>query len=200
LLGIHLNWVFAVPPDIDKAIQTGSPLPSNLSADERRACEQLDFFYKHGVGYALEMANRPQTIYGMGDSPVGLAAWLIDHDARSYALIARVFAGQHEGLTRDDVLDNITLYWLTNTAVSSAGIYAENKFGFFAPKHVGIPVAVSAFPDEIYQVPRSWAERAYPKLIYYNKLEKGGHFAAWERPDLFVAEVRAGFKPLRQAR
>jgi len=198
LLGIHLNWAFAVPPDIDKALQTGIPLPSNLSADERRACEQLDFFYKHGVGYAQEMSNRPQTIYGFGDSPVGLAAWLLDHDARSYALIARAFDGQREGLTRDDVLDNVTLYWLTNTAVSSARIYWENKFAFFAPKHVSIPVAVSAFPDEVYQVPRSWAEQAYPKLIYYNKLDKGGHFAAWEQPKLFSEEVRAGFRSLRK--
>ncbi len=197
LLGIHLNWVFAVPPDIDKAIQTGSPLPADLSADERHAVDQLTFFYQHGVGYALEMANRPQTIYGVGDSPVGLAAWVLDHDARSYALIARVFDGQQEGLTRDDVLDNITLYWLTNTAVSSARIYWENKLGFFAPKHVGIPVAVSAFPDEVVQVPRSWAERAYPKLIYYNRLDKGGHFAAWEQPELFVKEVRAAFRSLR---
>jgi len=197
LLGIHLNWPFAVPPDIDKALQTGSPLPPDLSTDERRACEQLDFFYKHGVGYAQEMANRPQTIYGIGDSPIGLAAWLLDHDARSYALIARVFDGHREGLTRDDVLDNVTLYWLTDTTVSSARIYWENKFAFFAPKHVAIPVAVSAFPDEVYQVPRSWAERAYPKLIYYNRLEKGGHFAAWEQPELFAAEVRAGFKSLR---
>jgi pimeloyl-ACP methyl ester carboxylesterase len=199
LLGIHVNWPFTVPPDIDKAIQTGNPLPSDLSADERHACEQLDFFYKTGVGYALEMKNRPQTIYGMEDSPVGLAAWLIDHDARSYALIARVFDGQTEGLTRDDVLDNITLYWLTNTAVSSARIYWENKFAFFAPKHVAIPVAVSAFPDEVLQTPRSWAERAYPKLIYYNKLDEGGHFAAWEQPQLFSEEVRAGFRPLRGA-
>ena len=197
LLGIHLNWVFAVPPDIDKAIQTGGALPSDLGPDERRATEQLASFYKSGVGYALEMSNRPQTIYGMQDSPVGLAAWLIDHDARSYALIARVFAGQSEGLTRDDILDNITLYWLTNTAVSSARIYWENKFAFFAPKNVGIPVAVSAFPDEVVQMPRSWAERAYPKLIYYNKLDKGGHFAAWEQPTLFVSEVRAAFRPLR---
>ena len=197
LLGIHLNWVFAVPPDIDKAIQTGNPLPSDLSADERHACEQLAFFYRTEVGYALEMANRPQTIYAMEDSPVGLAAWLIDHDARSYSLIARVFDGQREGLTRDDVLDNATLYWLTNTAVSSARIYWENKFAFFAPKHVAIPVAVSAFPDEVVQMPRSWAERAYPKLMYYNKLDKGGHFAAWEQPELFAAEVRAGFKSLR---
>jgi len=197
LLGIHLNWPFAVPPDIDKALQTGSPLPSDLSADERRACEQLDFFYKHGTGYAQEMANRPQTIYGIGDSPAGLAAWVLDHDARSHALIARVFDGEREGLTRDDVLDNITLYWLTNTAVSSARIYWENKFAFFAPKHVAIPVAVSAFPDEVYQVPRSWAEQAYPKLIYYNKIDKGGHFAAWEQPELFVTDIRAAFKSLR---
>ncbi len=197
LLGIHLNWPFMVPPDIDKALQTGSPLPSDLSADERRACEQLDFLYKHGLGYAQEMMNRPQTLYGIADSPVGLAAWILDHDARSYALIARVFGGQSEGLTRDDVLDNITLYWLTNTAVSSARLYWENKFGFFAPKHVAIPVAVSAFPDEVFQAPRSWAERAYPKLIYYNKLDKGGHFAAWEQPQLFSEEVRAGFRSLR---
>src|SRR6478672_1813878 len=197
LLGIHLNWPFAVPPDIDQAIQTGAPIPSDLSADERRAWEQLDFFYKHGVGYAQEMMNRPQTIYGIADSPVGLAAWVLDHDARSYALIARVFDGQREGLTRDDVLDNVTLYWLTNTTISSARIYWENKFAFFAPKHVGIPVAVSAFPDEVCQTPRTWAERAYPKLIYYNRPKKGGHFAAWEQPDIFASEVRAAFKSLR---
>jgi pimeloyl-ACP methyl ester carboxylesterase len=150
------------------------------------------------VGYAQEMANRPQTIYGMEDSPVGLAAWLIDHDARSYGRIAQLFAGQPFGdITRDDILDNITLYWLTNTAVSSARIYWENKFAFFAPKHVAIPVAVSAFPDEVVQTPRSWAERAYPKLIYYNKLDKGGHFAAWEQPQLFASEVRAAFRSLR---
>ena len=198
LLGIHLNWPFTVPPDIDKALQTGNPLRSDLSADERRACEQLDFFYKKGVGYALEMANRPQTLYGIADSPIGLAAFLLDHDARSYELIARTFDGQLRGLTRDDVLDNITLYWLTNTAISSARIYWENKFGFFAPKGVAIPVAVSAFPDEVCTTPRSWAERAYPKLIYYNKLDKGGHFAAWEQPELFCQEVRAGFRSLRK--
>jgi len=197
LLGIHLNWVFAVPPEIDKALQTGSPLPPDLSVDERHACEQLDFFYKHGVGYAQEMASRPQTIYGIADSPVGLAAWLLDHDARSYELIARVFSGQREGLTRDDVLDNVTLYWLTNTTVSSARIYWENKFAFFAPKHVAILVAVSAFPDEVYQVPRSWAAQAYPNLVYYHKLDKGGHFAAWEQPQLFAAELRAAFNSLR---
>jgi pimeloyl-ACP methyl ester carboxylesterase len=197
LLGIHLNWAFAVPPDIDKAIQTGSALPSDLSADERRACEQLDFFYKHEVGYALEMSNRPQTIYGVADSPIGLASWLLDHDGRSYALIARVFDGEREGLTRDDVLDNITLYWLTNTSVSSARIYWENKFAFFAPKHVAIPVAVSAFPDEVVQTPRSWAEQAYSKLIYYKRHDKGGHFAAWEQPELFVSDLREAFKTFR---
>jgi pimeloyl-ACP methyl ester carboxylesterase len=197
LLGIHLNWVFAVPPDIDKALQTGGPLPSNLSADELRACEQLDSFYKKGVGYALEMANRPQTLYGLVDSPIGLAAFMLDHDTRSYELIARVFDGKAEGLTRDNILDNITLYWFTDTAVSSARIYWENKFGFFAPKGVAIPVAVSAFPDEVCTVPRTWAERAYPNLIYYNKLDKGGHFAAWEQPQRFSEEVRASFKSLR---
>jgi pimeloyl-ACP methyl ester carboxylesterase len=197
LLGIHLTWPFTVPPEIDSAVQTGKPLPADLSADERRACEQLAFFYAHGVGYAQEMASRPQTIYGIGDSPVGLAAWVLDHDARSYELISRVFDGEREGLTRDDVLDNITLYWLTTTTVSSARIYWENKFAFFAPKGVAIPVAVSAFPDEVVQTPRSWAERAYPKLIYYHKLDRGGHFAAWEEPELFAAEVRAAFKSLR---
>jgi pimeloyl-ACP methyl ester carboxylesterase len=197
LLGIHVNWPFTVPPEIDKAAQAGGPAPSGLSGDEKYAYEQLDFFYKHGVGYALEMSGRPQTLYGIGDSPVGLAAWLLDHDARSYALIARVFDGQREGLTRDDILDNITLYWLTNTTVSSARIYWENKFSFFAPKHVSIPVAVSAFPDEVVQTPRTWAERAYPNLIYYKRLEKGGHFAAWEQPELFTTELRAAFKSLR---
>jgi len=197
LLGIHLNWPFAVPPDIDRALQTGSPLPSDLSADERHATEQLDFFYKHDVGYAQEMSHRPQTMYALADSPVGLAAWLLDHDTRSYAMIARVFDGESEGLTRDDVLDNITLYWLTNTAVSSARIYWENKAGFFAPKNVAIPVAVSAFPDEVYQVPRSWAEQAYPKLVYYKKHDKGGHYAAWEQPQLLSEDVRAAFRSLR---
>jgi pimeloyl-ACP methyl ester carboxylesterase len=197
LLGIHVTWPFTVPPEIDKAAQSGSPMPPGLSDHERYAYEQLDFFYKHGVGYALEMSGRPQTLYGIGDSPVGLAAWMLDHDARSYALIARVFDGQSEGLTRDDILDNITLYWLTNTTVSSARIYWENKFSFFAPKHVAIPVAVSAFPDEVVQTPRSWAEQAYSRLIYYNRLDKGGHFAAWEQPALFANELRAAFTSLR---
>jgi pimeloyl-ACP methyl ester carboxylesterase len=197
LLGIHVTWPFTVPPEIDQAVQTGSPLPSGLSADEQHACEQLAFFYQHGVGYAQELSTRPQTMYAIADSPVGLAAWMLDHDADSHALIARVFDGQTEGLTRDDVLDNITLYWLTNTAVSSARIYWENKYTFFAPKHVTIPVAVSAFPDEVFQTPRSWAERAYPNLIYYSKAGKGGHFAAWEQPQLFAEEVRAAFRSLR---
>jgi pimeloyl-ACP methyl ester carboxylesterase len=143
------------------------------------------------------MANRPQTLYGIVDSPVGLAGWVLDHDAASEALMARVFNGKSEGLTQDDILDNITLYWLTNTAISSARLYWENKLNFFAPKQVAIPVAVSAFPDELYQAPRSWAERAYPKLVYYNKVDKGGHFAAWEQPELFSSELRAAFQSLR---
>ena len=197
LLGIHITWPFLVPPAIDKAIQTGSPLPSDLSAEERRACERMTSLYQHGLGYAQEMSTRPQTMYGIGDSPVGLAAWMLDHDERSYALIARAFDGQSEGLTRDDVLDNITLFWLTNTAVSSARIYWENKAAFFAPKHVAIPAAFSAFPDEVFQAPRSWAEQAYPKLVYYKKHAKGGHFAAWEQPELYSEDVRAAFKSLR---
>jgi len=197
LLGIHTNMAGAVPPDIDKAAFTGAPPPPGLSAQERRAYDQLAFFYAHGLAYALEMGNRPQTLYGIADSPVGLAAWILDHDARSYALIARVFDGQPEGLTQDDILDNITLYWLTNTGVSSARLYWENKLAFFAPKGVAIPVAVSAFPDDLCPAPRSWAERAYPKLIHYNWLDKGGHFAAWEQPEIFVQEVRAAFKSLR---
>ena len=197
LLGIHTNMPATVPDEVENALHGGPPV-SGLWDDEKRAYDQLDFFYKHGLGYAGEMANRPQTLYGIADSPVGLAAWMLDHDARSYALIARVFDGHSEGLTQDDILDNVTLYWLTNTAVSSARLYWESKLAFFAPKHVAIPVAVSAFPDELYQAPRSWTERAYPKLVYYNKLDKGGHFAAWEQPKIFSEEVRAGFRPLRK--
>jgi pimeloyl-ACP methyl ester carboxylesterase len=197
LLGIHTNMAGAVPPEIDKAAFTGAPPSPDLSAEERHAYDQLAFFYTHGLAYAQEMGNRPQTLYGIADSPVGLAAWILDHDARSHELIARVFDGQPEGLTRDDVLDNITLYWWTNTAVSAARLYWENTLAFFAPKDVAIPVAVSVFPDEIYAAPLSWAERAYPKLIHYNRLDKGGHFAAWEQSQLLAAEVRAGFRPLR---
>jgi pimeloyl-ACP methyl ester carboxylesterase len=197
LIGIHTNMPGAVPAEIDQAARTGAPAPSGLSDDEKHAYDRLTFFYQHGLGYALEMGARPQTLTGLVDSPIGLAAWILDHDEASEALIARVFAGQSEGLTRDDILDNITLYWLTGTAVSSARLYWENKLAFFAPKHVAIPVAVSAFPDELYQCPRTWAERAYPNLIHYNRLPKGGHFAAWEQPEFFVQEVRAGFSPLR---
>src|SRR5712664_132034 len=198
LIGIHINMPATVPPDIDKAAFAGAPAPSGLSADERQAYDQLAYFYKHGLGYAQEMANRPQTLYGIGDSPVGMAAWMIDHDADSYSLIARVFDGQKEGLTRDDILDNITMYWLTNTAISSARLYWDTrqvaKGSFFDVRGLKIPVAVSAFPDEIYAAPRSWTERAYPKLIHYNKLPKGGHFAAWEQPGYFVSEMRESFK------
>jgi pimeloyl-ACP methyl ester carboxylesterase len=198
LLAIHTNMPGAVPNDINGAASTGAPAPSGLAADEQHAFDRLAFFYKHGLGYAIEMANRPQTLYGLADSPVGLAAWILDHDEASEALMARVFAGQSEGLTRDDILDNITLYWLTNTGISSGRLYWENKLAFFAPKNVAIPVAVSVFPDEIYAAPRSWVEKAYPKLIHYNRLPKGCHFAAWEQPQFFSEEVRAGFRPVRK--
>ena len=198
LLGIHTNMAGAVPSDVDGAAFTGAPPPSGLSAEEAHAYEQLAFFYKHGLGYAIEMANHPQTLYGIADSPIGLAGWILDHDAQSYDHFAKLFAGEPFGaITRDDVLDNITLYWLTNTGVSSARLYLENKLAFFAPKGVRIPVAVTACPEEIYTCPRSWAERAYPKLIHYNKLDTGAHFAAWEQPQLLSEEIRAGFRSLR---
>ena len=198
LLGIHTNMPNVIPPAIDAAALAGAPAPAGLSADEKHAYEQLAAFYKD-VYYALFMGTRPQTLTALADSPVGLATFMIDHDARSLELIARSFNGDQEGLTRDDVLDNITLFWLTNTGVSAARLYWENKLGFFSPKGVKIPVAASAFPDELYQAPRSWAEQAYPKLIHYNKLDKGGHFAAWEQPKLLTEELRAGFRPLRNS-
>ena len=204
LLGIHTNMSATVPSDVSKALSAGGPPPAGLSADEKHAWDQLDDFYRHGLAYAQEMSNRPQTLYGIADSPIGLAAWMLDHDIRSYGMISRAFDGKAEGLTRDDVLDNITLYWLTKTAISSARLYWDSAQistggGFFDVRGVKIPVAVSAFPDEIYAAPRSWAERAYPKLIHYNRLAKGGHFAAWEQPELFTEEMRTAFKSLRRA-
>jgi pimeloyl-ACP methyl ester carboxylesterase len=199
LLGIHINVPAAVPNEVNQAAFTGAPAPSGLSDEEKLAYERVVFLYSKGLGYAYQMGLRPQTLYGIADSPVGLAGYFLDHDARSYALISRVFAGESAGLTRDDVLDNITLTWLTNTALSGARIYWENKLGFLNPKGVSVPVAVSVFPDELYAAPRSWVERAFPKLIHYNKLDKGGHFAAWEQPQLFSEELRAGFRSLRSS-
>ena len=200
LLGIHTNFPGVVPPEIDKAIQTGGALPSDLSADERRTTEQLAFLYAH-VAYGSLMGTRPQTLYGLADSPVFLAAFLLDHDNASYLMIARAFDGQQEGLTRDDVLDNVTLFWLTNTGVSAGRLYWEYlyryKGTYVSVKDVTAPVAVSVFPDEVYQAPRSWAEQAYPNLIYFNEVDRGGHFAAWEQPELYASELRAGFRSLR---
>jgi pimeloyl-ACP methyl ester carboxylesterase len=201
LLGIHTNMAATVPPNISRALAFHEAPPADLTTEERNAWDQLVDFYGKGLGYALEMSHRPQTLYGLVDSPVGLAAWMIDHDIRSYLMIARVFDGMTEGLTRDDILDNVTLYWLTNTAISSARLYWDTTNnlpagGFFDVRGVKLPVAVSAFADEIYAAPKSWAEKAYPKLIHYNKLPKGTHFAAWEQPELFVQEMRASFKAL----
>jgi pimeloyl-ACP methyl ester carboxylesterase len=198
LLGIHVNMPGIFPADIDAAAFSGAPAPSGLSADEKVAYERLQFVYQKGIAYGFQMGLRPQTLYGIADSPVGLAAYFLDHDARSYELIARVFDGQSEGLTRDDILDNITITWLTNTALSGARLYWEYfGKGYFNAKGVSIPVAVSVFPDELYPAPRSWTERAYPQLIHYNKVDKGGHFAAWEQPQLLSQEVRDGFRSLR---
>jgi pimeloyl-ACP methyl ester carboxylesterase len=204
LVGIHTNMAGVIPPEIDNLCQRDiigaanalENLPAGLSDEERAAAEQLAFTWKH-VSYALQMASRPQTLTGLADSPVFLAGWLIDHDPKSLALISRSFGGVPEGLTRDDVLDNVTHFWLTNTGVSSSRLYAENKYSFFAVKGVKLPAAVSVFPDELYQAPESWARKAYPDLIHYNRLDKGGHFAAWEQPELLVNEVRTGLRSLR---
>jgi pimeloyl-ACP methyl ester carboxylesterase len=200
LLGIHSNMPGIFPIEIDQAAFSGKPAPSGLSADEKVAYERLQFVYQKGIAYGYQMGLRPQTLYGIADSPVGLAAYFLDHDARSYELISRVFEGQTEGLTRDDILDNITITWLTNTFISGARLYWEyfGYGGYFNAKGVSIPVAVSVFPDELYPAPKSWTEQAYPKLIHYNQLPKGGHFAAFEQPKLFSEEVRAGFRSLRK--
>jgi pimeloyl-ACP methyl ester carboxylesterase len=197
LVGIHTNMPGCVPPEIDKLLAVGAPLPPGLTAEETHACEQLAAAYKL-IYYALYMASRPQTLT-VTDSPIALATLLLDHDAKSLELIARVFDGAEEGLSRDDVLDNCTLFWLTNTGVSASRLYWENTFNFFSPKNVTVPVPVSAFPDELYQAPRSWAERAYPQLVYYRKRDKGGHFAAWEQPMALTEDIRAGFRSLRDA-
>ncbi|HEX4288089.1 MAG TPA: alpha/beta fold hydrolase [Trebonia sp.] len=200
LLGIHSNMPGVLPPEVAQEIRfvTGAPAPAGLSAEEQSTWEQINLIYSKGIGYAAEMATQPQTLYGLADSPVGLAAWLINHDARSYEDIRDAFAGHPVGnLTRDEVLDNVTYYWLTNTAVSSGRLYAESAYGFFDAKNVSIPVAVTVFANEIFRAPRSWTERAYPNLVYFNEVDRGGHFAAWQEPELFSSEVRTGFRSLR---
>jgi pimeloyl-ACP methyl ester carboxylesterase len=197
VLGIHSNMPGTVPTDILNTAIAGGAAPSGLSSEELHAFEQLKDFYGKHIGYAVEMTNRPQTLYSLSDSPIGLAAWMLDHDRDSYLLIARAFTGNPGGLSRDDVLENITMYWFTNTGVPSARLYWENKLGFFDIKGVKVPVGVSAFPDELYTAPRSWSEKAYPKLVYYKKHNVGGHFAAWEQPQLFSEDVRATFRSVR---
>jgi pimeloyl-ACP methyl ester carboxylesterase len=202
-LGLHRNMAGVVPADVSTALArnvlgAGGPPPSGLSADDSRKYEQLNFFYINGIGYGIEMITQPQTLYGLADSPTALAAWMIDHDAASYQDIADAVAGHPVGnLTGDEVLDNLTFYWLTNTGISSARLYWENTFDFFGVKNVNIPAAVTVFSKEIYRAPRSWGERAYPRLIYFNEVDRGCHFAAWQEPALFTAEVRAAFRSLR---
>src|SRR5262245_1479435 len=207
LIGIHTNMAGALPPEISKVLASnvlgaGDPAPSGLSAEEQRVFDRLTFFYQSGLGYALEMGNRPQTLYGLADSPVALASWMIDHDAWSLEDISRAFVEEEPvgNLTRDEVLDNVTLYWLTNTGVSSSRLYWENKLGFFDFKGVAVPTAVSVFPKEIYPALKPWAERAYPNLIYFNEVDEGNHFAAWQEPGIYTAEVRAGFSSLRNGK
>jgi pimeloyl-ACP methyl ester carboxylesterase len=198
LIGIHTNMPAAVPDDIQAAVDKGTT-PPGLSPDEAFAFGQLQYFFKNGLGYALEMVHRPQTLYALADSPVGLAAWMLDHDIDSLKLITRVFDGGQEGLSKDDVVANAALYWLTNTGVSSARLYWESKLAFFQPKGVTLPTAISAFRDELYQAPKSWIEKAYPNLLFYNRHDKGGHFAAWEQPQALSEDLRAAFRPLRKA-
>ena len=204
LIGIHTNMPGALPPEISKVIASnvlgaGDPAPTNLSDEEQRAYDRLSFFFTKGIGYALEMGNRPQTLYGLADSPIALAAWMLDHDAWSLEDIQRAFVEEQPvgNLTRDEVLDNVTLYWLTNTGVSSSRLYWENKLGFFDFKGVTVPTAVSVFPNDIFRAPRSWVEKSYHNLIYFNEVDEGNHFAAWQEPDLFSAELRAAFRSLR---
>ena len=210
LVAIHTNMPSTAPPEIFQALRVGEGPPANLTPEERRAFERLDLFFTHGLAYAQQMGHRPQTLYGIADSPVGLAAWFLDHDQESYRMIARAFDGEQEGLTRDDVLDNITIAWLTNTAISGARLYWEalprtssgfgiekNNVHFFEPIGPTVPIAVSQFPDELYPVPESWAKRTYPKLIHYNQLPKGGHFAAFEQPEYLVQELRSAFRSVR---
>jgi len=198
LIGIHVNFSGAAPPEVSKALQSGQPAPASLSAEEKRAYNQMAFLYQH-VPTQIMMAAHPQTLYGLADSPVALAAWMIDHDVASYGHIVKLFLkGEPYGdLTRDDILDNITLSWLTNTGVSSASLYVEYKGAFFNDYDISVPAAVSVFPEEVYQAPRSWSERSYHNLIHFNEVSKGGHFAAWEQPKLFTEELRAGFRSLR---
>jgi pimeloyl-ACP methyl ester carboxylesterase len=201
LAGIHSNMPGVLPPEIAPGFAplVAAPAPAGLSAEEQRCYEQVSYMYTKGIGYAVEMLLHPQTLYGIADSPAGLAAWILDHDAQSYLDITSAFVGGKPvgNLTRDEVLDNITMTWLTNTGISSARLYHENAFGFFDAKGVSVPAAVTVFPKELYQAPRSWAERAYPNLIYYNEVDRGGHFAAWQEPQLFSEEVRAAFRSLR---
>jgi pimeloyl-ACP methyl ester carboxylesterase len=197
LQGIHTNMPATLSPKISAGVQSGAPTPDGLAADEKKAYEILSHFFATGTAYAQEMGLRPQTLYGIVDSPIGLAAWMLDHDEASYQLIARAFAGTPGGLSRDDVLDNVTHYWLTNSGISASRLYWESKLGFFDIKGVELPVGITVFPDELYPAPESWAKEAYPNLIHYGVAEEGGHFAAWEQPQKLSEELRATFRSLR---